>query len=223
MQKLGTRVVLATTYHLQTNGLIERMNRTLIGLIKKICIDQQSKWVETLPLLEFAYNNSLHWVTKISPFKAVQGVDPLVPSLLLLLVAESYLLPKTYAEQVHRWLQTIWASLKKSEERENRQIETRENIRRGPSRRIQESNEVLCWRFQLTPTRGGKRKQELSYEGPFRMSKMLKDSVAELKGLPIEAPTLINTQFLRQYKQNPETEQLRSRTVPSEPVTLLVS
>ena len=76
--------------------------------------------METLPLLEFAYNNSLYWVTKISPFKAVQGVDPLVPSSLLLLVAELHPLPKTYAEQVHQWLQTIWASLKKSEERESR-------------------------------------------------------------------------------------------------------
>ena len=137
-------MALATTHHPQTNGLTERMNRTLIGLIKKVCIDQQSKWVETLPLLEFAYNNSPHRVTKISPFKAVQGVDPLVPSSLLLPAAESHPLPKTYAEQVHRRLQTIWASLKKSEERENRQIETRENIRRGPSGHIQEGDEVLC-------------------------------------------------------------------------------
>ena len=83
IQKLGTRIVLATTHHLQTNGLTERMNRTLIGLIKKVCIDQQSKWVETLPLLEFAYNNSPYRVTKISPFKAIQRVDPLMPSSLL--------------------------------------------------------------------------------------------------------------------------------------------
>ena len=47
---------------------------------------------------------------------------------------------------------------------------------------------------------------------------MVKDSVAELEGLSMGAPTLINTQFLRRYKRNPETEQLRSRTVPSEPL-----
>ena len=33
---MGTRVHLATTHHPQTNGLTERMNRTLIGLIKKV-------------------------------------------------------------------------------------------------------------------------------------------------------------------------------------------
>ena len=40
--------------------------------------------MEALPLLEFAYNNSPHSVTKISPFKAVQGTDPIVPASLLL-------------------------------------------------------------------------------------------------------------------------------------------
>ena len=89
MQKIGSKVALATTHHPQSNGLTERMNRTLIALIRKVCHDQQSKWVETLPLLEFAYNNSPHSVTHVSPFKAVQGVDPIVPASLLLPVANN--------------------------------------------------------------------------------------------------------------------------------------
>ena len=82
---MGTRVALATTYHPQTNGLTERMNRTLIGMIRKVCVDHQAKWVEVLPLLEFAYNNSPHQVTKVSLFKAVQETDPIMPAALLLL------------------------------------------------------------------------------------------------------------------------------------------
>ena len=41
MEKMGTRVALATTHHPQTNGLTERMNRTLIGMIKKVCAEHQ--------------------------------------------------------------------------------------------------------------------------------------------------------------------------------------
>ena len=43
MAKLGLKVALATTHHPQTNGLTERMNRTLIGLIRKVYHDQQAK------------------------------------------------------------------------------------------------------------------------------------------------------------------------------------
>ena len=113
MGKLGTRVALATTHHPQTNRLTERMNRTLISLVKKVCVDQQNKWVEALPLLEFAYNNGPYRVTKVSPFRAIQGIDPLVPASLLLPAAKSCPPPKTYAEQVHKRLQVIWETMKK--------------------------------------------------------------------------------------------------------------
>ena len=66
---------------------------------------------------------------------------------------------------------------------------------------------------------GGKRKHELQYEGLFRVARMVKDSVAELEGLPQGAPTMINTQYLRVYRWDPDTEALRSKEVPGVPFT----
>ena len=218
MQKLGSKVVLATTHHPQTNGLTERMNRTLIGLIRKVCHGQQSKWVEALPLLEFAYNNSPHSITRVSPFKAVQGTDPIVPASLLLPIATGCPQLHTYADLTYSRLQTIWASIKESEEKQARQVQARENRKRGPEGRIQAGDEVLCRRFQLTGPEG-KRKQELQYEGPFRVAKIVKDSVAELEGLPRGAPTMINVQYLRKYLRDKDTEALRAGSAPGEPIS----
>ena len=78
---------------------------------------------------------------------------------------------------------------------------------------------MLCRRFQLLPAEGGKKKHELQYEGPFRVAKMVKDSVAELEGLPQGAPTLINTQFLRVYRRNTDAEEFRAREVPGTPIS----
>ena len=144
MGKMGTRVALATTHHPQTNGLTERMNRTLINMIRKVCAEHQTKWVEVLPLLEFAYNNSPHRVTKVSPFQAMQGTSPTVPASLLLPVAADRPPPKTYAEEVQKKLESIWAKMKKLEEVENQRVTRRENLRRGSEGRVKAGDEVLC-------------------------------------------------------------------------------
>ena len=84
METLGTRVALASTHHPQSNGLTERMNRTLISMVRKTCWQEQGGWVEALPLLEFAYNNSKHRTTGVAPFEVCQGNRPVVPASLLI-------------------------------------------------------------------------------------------------------------------------------------------
>ena len=157
-------------------------------------------------------------MTKVSPFKAIQGVDPIMLATLLLPVITDKPPPKTYAEEVQKRLTTIWETMKKFEEQEARQTKNREDQQRGPEGRVKAGDEVLCKRFQLTPSEGGKRKHELQYEGPFCVARMVKESVAELEGLPQGAPTMINTQYLRVYRQDPDTEALRSKEVPGVPL-----
>jgi len=125
--------------------------------------------------------------------------------------------PKTYADQTHTRLQAIWATIKENEERQSRQVQFRENQKRRSPGRIQPGDEVLYRRFQLVGPEG-KRKQELLYEGPFKVVRMVKDSVAELAGLPMGAPTLLNVQFLRKYHRDEETELLRAREAPAKAV-----
>ena len=131
METLGTKVALASTHHPQTNGLTERMNRTLIGMIKKVCASRKHQWVEALPLLEFAYNNSVHRATGISPFRANSGRDPLVPAAMLrpLDAAENnkVLSPRDYARQTELHLQQIWAALKEADQKEAEVTARREN------------------------------------------------------------------------------------------------
>ena len=76
----------------------------------------------------------------------------------------------------------------------------------------------MCRRFQLTVPKG-KRKQELQYEGLFRVAKMVKDSVAELEGLPRGVPTMINVQYLRKYLRDKDTEALKTGSAPGEPIS----
>ena len=62
---------LSTAFHPQTDGQTERQNQTLETYLKIFVNDQQDNWASLLPLAEFAYNNSKHSATGMSPFTIV--------------------------------------------------------------------------------------------------------------------------------------------------------
>ncbi|KAH9780583.1 Endonuclease [Citrus sinensis] len=59
--------------------LHEVVNRTLSTLLRAIIKKNIKTWEDCLPLIEFAYNRSVHSATKYSPFEIVYGFNPLTP------------------------------------------------------------------------------------------------------------------------------------------------
>ena len=66
-------------YHPQTNGLTERMNRTINEMLAKAVADNQRNWDELLPALVWSYNTSKHSATGYSPFELNHGHAPVLP------------------------------------------------------------------------------------------------------------------------------------------------
>jgi len=71
---------LSTAFHPQTDGQTERQNQSLEHYFRCYCNYLQDDWVQKTPLAEFAYNNSVHSTTGTSPFFAMYGYHPNVPS-----------------------------------------------------------------------------------------------------------------------------------------------
>ena len=65
---LGAKKVNTTRYHPQTDGLIERLNRTLTSMLSKCETQYGRDWDKRLPYVLFAYCVSVHESTKESPF-----------------------------------------------------------------------------------------------------------------------------------------------------------
>ena len=49
-----------TKYHLQTNGLVERQNRTLLSILRVECSRYLNDWDRCLPQVLVAYNSTQH-------------------------------------------------------------------------------------------------------------------------------------------------------------------
>jgi ribosomal protein L21E len=69
-----------TAYHPQTDGLVERFNRTLIDMLTCYVVDEPEQWERFLPYVTFAYNTAVQSTLKECPFFLFFGRPPVLPN-----------------------------------------------------------------------------------------------------------------------------------------------
>ena len=75
-KSLQIRRSLTTAFHPQSNGGNERVNTDVYAYLRQYTNYLQTDWVQFLPTAEFAYNNSIHSATGMTPFFANYGYHP---------------------------------------------------------------------------------------------------------------------------------------------------
>jgi hypothetical protein len=74
--QMGFELRMTTAYRPQSNGQTERANQTIEQYLRHYVNYVQDDWEDQLPMAQFAYNNSKHSTTGISPFEANYGYHP---------------------------------------------------------------------------------------------------------------------------------------------------
>ena len=81
---LGMSKTRTTPLHPQSDGMVERMNRTIEAQLSMFIQDHQRNWDEFIAPLMMAYRSSIHDTTKCSPAKLMLGRELRLPVDLLL-------------------------------------------------------------------------------------------------------------------------------------------
>ena len=68
-----------TPYHPQSDGMIERFNRTLLSMLRMAAVDDETNWDLRIPCLMLAYRTSIHEATKHTPFSLMFGREVQLP------------------------------------------------------------------------------------------------------------------------------------------------
>jgi hypothetical protein len=68
---MGTELNFSTTFHPQTDGQSERMNQILEDMLWACVLEFKGSWVQYLPSIEFAYNNSYQVIIGMPPYEAL--------------------------------------------------------------------------------------------------------------------------------------------------------
>ena len=69
----------STSYHPNTNGMVERINEVLGGIITKMSLGTPEKWDKFVNAAAFILNARKHSVTGYSPFYLAYGISPQLP------------------------------------------------------------------------------------------------------------------------------------------------
>nr|ABD78322.1 polyprotein [Primula vulgaris] len=95
---LGTKLLLSTAFHPQTDGQTEIVNKSLETYLRCYTSQYPKNWAKWIYLAEFWYNSTTHTSIKMPPFKALYGYEP--PKL------SHYLLSKEHKADIQELLQT---------------------------------------------------------------------------------------------------------------------
>ena len=98
---LGIRKSHTTPYHPQSDGLVERFNRTLLNMPSICCQDCPFAWEDQLPKVCVAYNTSIQHSTGFTPFYLMFGREARLPvDLMYGSCPDEPNTPATYASQL---------------------------------------------------------------------------------------------------------------------------
>jgi hypothetical protein len=73
---VGTKLLMSTSFHPQTDGQTERANRNIGQILRTAVRPDQKDWTEKIDMIEFAINSSVSATTGYAPFELNNGHMP---------------------------------------------------------------------------------------------------------------------------------------------------
>uniref|UniRef100_A0A8R1I018 RNA-directed DNA polymerase n=1 Tax=Caenorhabditis japonica TaxID=281687 RepID=A0A8R1I018_CAEJA len=110
LKDLGIEHIRSAPYHHQSNGIVERANRTLEESLSSYVNHHQTDWDAFLPLVTFAINSSTTVTTKNCPFEVMFGRKPTLPENNVLNIRT--LFGEDYTTNLRQRLHELWDQMR---------------------------------------------------------------------------------------------------------------
>ena len=176
---LGIEKSRTTPYHPQSDGLVERFNRTLLDMLATAVGDRPFEWETHLRRMCYAYNTSVHPTTGFSPFQLMFGREARMPVDIMLGTTNSAetTLPQ-YVTRLRTSLETMYGYVRDHMEHKQAKQKVRYDARsEGKPFAVGD----LVWLHSPAVPRGKSRKFHRPWTGPFRVVAKPSDTIYRLQ------------------------------------------
>ena len=191
-----------TSFHPQSNSVIERMNRTLLIMLTKSIDKQQANWSYSHPFVLMAYWSSVHESTGFTPNRLVLGHEVLLPLDLMYPPPESHV-PANINEHVmtqQRKFHQVFELVRRNTTAQQRRCNALYNRKvHGPTYR---ANEFVLLHYDVTVT-GQSPKLSSPWRGPYRILQCINDVNYKIEELSTGKQQIVRYDRLKRYHGTP--------------------
>jgi RNase H-like domain found in reverse transcriptase/Reverse transcriptase (RNA-dependent DNA polymerase)/Integrase zinc binding domain/Integrase core domain/gag-polyprotein putative aspartyl protease len=176
---LGIRKTRTTPLHPQSDGMVERFNRTLENHLRIVVNEHQTDWDRHLPLFLLAYRSAVHETTGQTPASVIFGRELRLPvDLMFGHPVERPVQVDDYCSQLASRLEAIHNAARDRLRLESDRMKTRYDVRAN-SAGFQAGDYV--WLYNPARKIGRSPKLQRNWEGPYRVITRLNDVVYRIQ------------------------------------------
>jgi len=178
-EALGIKKTRTTALHPQSDGMVERMNRTLVNYLEKVVSDHQRDWDQHIPFFLLAYRSAVHESTGQTPASIVFGRQLRLPcDLQFGLKPGTDVTGEDYVSQLRERLHETHERVRQRIGLASTKMKTfydRQAAEGGYS------TGDLVWLFNPKRRKGLSPKLQHAWEGPFEVVKRINDVIYRVK------------------------------------------
>lgn len=171
MRLFGVDKTRTTALHPQSDGMVERFNRTILSYLAKFVDENQRDWDKLLPFLLMSYRSAVHEATKNTPARLVFGRELRLPiGLCFGFPPETPTSPDAYVQLLTERLQLIHDFNRTELGASSRRMKDRYDVKSNTQ--VLEAG-TLVWLYAPKRSVGRCPKLQSNWEGPYEVLEVL--------------------------------------------------